>query len=325
MDYGQLRKWLGLPPGPWPPDDRELLGLPPGPLDAAAVELRALEQMDRLRPHQLRHPELITEGMNRLAQAMIALSDIGATPVPAPAPKPRRQPKKKPKNPDALPESLALSDPEVVVVEPAAVEPAGPVILDAELVDGPPQEQPAPVSIDPGEPVPIPEPPPPGTAYVPLDRRLAYKELVALRRLIRTWDRLRPTLAVPGEPFLSPVKVLLLLDAADEFRTSALGPFPEHVGNRVAAILLHPLPMGLVRTLVPSQRLAVAKDWALTAAELRHRYDTIRYGLRRSVPRRGMNRWVRSSRRWLRSNPEWLLFVAVLLLIFLGWARSRSS
>ena len=46
MDAGLLRKWLGLPPGPWPPDDREILGLPAGPADPAAVGLQALAQMD---------------------------------------------------------------------------------------------------------------------------------------------------------------------------------------------------------------------------------------------------------------------------------------
>jgi hypothetical protein len=48
--------------------------------------------MDRLRPHQLLHPELATEGMNRLAQALICLTDpvartaydaeLGLTPQP---------------------------------------------------------------------------------------------------------------------------------------------------------------------------------------------------------------------------------------------------
>jgi hypothetical protein len=75
VDHSLLRSWLGLPPGPWPPDHYTLLGLPPAPCDAAAVEARVLERMDLLRRHQLRHPELVTEGMNRLAQALITLTD----------------------------------------------------------------------------------------------------------------------------------------------------------------------------------------------------------------------------------------------------------
>lgn len=77
-DHVLLRQWLGLQPeGPWPPPAWELLGLPPGHNDSAAVvpyeelEARVLERMERLRPYQLRYPELVTEGMNRLAQALL--------------------------------------------------------------------------------------------------------------------------------------------------------------------------------------------------------------------------------------------------------------
>ena len=75
MDYSQIRSWLGLPPGPWPPDHYTLLGLAPGRSDPAAVEPRVLERMDLLRRRQLLQPELVTEGMNRLAQALIVLTD----------------------------------------------------------------------------------------------------------------------------------------------------------------------------------------------------------------------------------------------------------
>jgi hypothetical protein len=323
MDAGLLRTWLGLPPGPWPPDDREILGLADGPADPATVELRALAQMDRLRPHQLRYPELVTEGMNRLAQAMIALTaggDTGAAP-----PKPRKHVKKKPKPVDVLPDNLALSDSGVVVPVVEATAPA-PVILDAEVVPVPeaaPVPAPA-VPLDPGEPVPVPEPPP-GAAYIPADRRAAYRELADLRRLIRLWDRLRTTLAVPGEPFATPAKVLLLLEVADEIRTRGIQPFPTPAGRDVVTILRHPLPLGLIRSLVPSQRLAVAKDWAQAAAEMRSEYDSIRRGLQRSVPRRWTNRLVRGLGRWLRTNPEWLLVLAALGLLVLGFARSRLS
>jgi hypothetical protein len=319
MDAGLLRSWLGLLPGPWPPDDREILGLADGPADPAAVELRALEQMDRLRPHQLRHPELVTEGMNRLAQAMIALTAGGAAPA---APKPRKPTKRKAKPVEVVPDDLALADSGVVIPAVEVTAPA-PVILDAEVVPVPEVEPAAAVAVDPGEPVPVPEPPPPGTAYVPADRRAAYQELVDLRRLIRTWDRLRTTLAVPGEPFATPAKVLLLLEVADEIQARTDHTFPATSGRDVVSILRHPLPLGLIRSLVPSQRLAVAKDWAQAAAELRYQYETLRHGLRRSVPRRGTNRAIRGFCRWLRANPEWALVLAVLGLLTLGLVRAK--
>jgi hypothetical protein len=75
LDHLLLRSWLALPPGPWPPDHYTLLGLPPGHCDLAALEVLVLARMDWIRPHQLLHPELVTEGMNRLAQALICLTD----------------------------------------------------------------------------------------------------------------------------------------------------------------------------------------------------------------------------------------------------------
>ena len=74
MTTNLLREWLGLPPGPWPPDDATLLGFDPDAVDPTRVEAQALDRMARLRPHQLTQPDLVTEGMNRLAQAMVRLS-----------------------------------------------------------------------------------------------------------------------------------------------------------------------------------------------------------------------------------------------------------
>src|SRR5207253_975654 len=110
---------------------------------------------------------------------------------------------------------------------------------------------------------------------------------------------------------------------ADELRSR--NPFPVSAGGSVLAVLTHPLPMGLMRSLVPSQRLSLATDWATAAAELRHRYDTIRHGLRRSVPRRGINRRLRGTSRWLRANPEWVLVPVVAAFLFLGWLRMRPG
>lgn len=82
MDVALLRSWLDLPVGAaWPPDPHVLLGFPPGPVDPGEAEARALDRMDRLRPYQLLHPELVTEGMTRLAQALITFTE--APPPPA--------------------------------------------------------------------------------------------------------------------------------------------------------------------------------------------------------------------------------------------------
>src|SRR5262245_25493538 len=130
VDFTLLRSWLGLVPGPWPPDHYTLLGLAPGPTNSASIEQVVLARMDSLRPHQLLHPDLVTEGMNRLAQALICLTDSAARAAydaeqafaskPAPAagsteaPKPLVSPE-----PDPAPLPLLFD-------EPAMPEPAPP-------------------------------------------------------------------------------------------------------------------------------------------------------------------------------------------------------
>src|SRR5438067_13786456 len=66
---------LGLPADRWPPDHYELLGLPRGTADAARVEAHVLDRMERLRRLQLTHPDAVTDAMNRLAQALVCLTD----------------------------------------------------------------------------------------------------------------------------------------------------------------------------------------------------------------------------------------------------------
>src|SRR5438477_5469261 len=66
---------LGLPADRWPPDHYELLGLPRGVADAARVEVHVLDRMERLRKLQLTHPDAVTDAMNRLAQALVCLTD----------------------------------------------------------------------------------------------------------------------------------------------------------------------------------------------------------------------------------------------------------
>jgi len=73
MNTKVLCTWLELPN--WPPDHYALLGLKPGESDSARLEQNVHERMTRLRCYQLSHPEEATEGMNRLAQAFICVSE----------------------------------------------------------------------------------------------------------------------------------------------------------------------------------------------------------------------------------------------------------
>jgi hypothetical protein len=81
MNSKIICNWLGITD--WPPDHYAMLGLKPGEKDAASIEQKVHERMARLRCYQLSHPEEATEGMNRLAQAFISLTEALSKPRPA--------------------------------------------------------------------------------------------------------------------------------------------------------------------------------------------------------------------------------------------------
>src|SRR5580704_4876174 len=78
MNRTLIRKWLEIASDSWPPDHNTVLGLEPGEGDLACIEQRVRERMERARCYQLSHPEEATEAMNRLAQALVCLTDPAA-------------------------------------------------------------------------------------------------------------------------------------------------------------------------------------------------------------------------------------------------------
>lgn len=73
MNAQLLCGWLGTPG--WPPDHHILLGVDPGETDGQRIERQCHERMAMLRCFQLSYPEEATEGMNRVAQAFISLTE----------------------------------------------------------------------------------------------------------------------------------------------------------------------------------------------------------------------------------------------------------
>jgi hypothetical protein len=78
MNRTLINTWLGLASDQWPPDHYTLLGLEAGEQNMELVEQRVHERMERVRGYQLSHPEEATEGMNRLAQALVFLTDLAS-------------------------------------------------------------------------------------------------------------------------------------------------------------------------------------------------------------------------------------------------------
>jgi hypothetical protein len=75
MSHALICSWLALPEGEWPPDHFRLLGLTPDEATPERVEQQVHLRLEMVRQYQLLHPELVTEAMNRLAQAYLCLSD----------------------------------------------------------------------------------------------------------------------------------------------------------------------------------------------------------------------------------------------------------
>jgi len=312
MDTTLLRSWLGLPAGPWPPDDATLLGLPPGS-DAALAERRALELMGRLRSHQLVHPELVTEGMNRLAQALIGLSS-GVPSAPAPV-----------QTFDLRP--VESSAPRVFDAEP--------VVYDAEPVEPVPTKPvsaPKPVEVVWSKPaviVPLPEVPPepePPIGSALSERRKAYRELAGLRALAEAWEALKATVAVPSEHLATADRVYLFLEGTIAMRVASAHPgLPAGTLDELAPILSvlvrQPLPLAILRDLRKSQRQHLARDWAVGLAKLHARQTAIRKALDRTARQRRSGALRKTVRRVLIKTPEIVLIAATVILLSIAGAR----
>lgn len=300
MEPGTLvGAWLGLPPGAWPPDHYALLGLAPGVGDPADIEARALDRMERLRAYQLVHPDAATAGMNRLAQALVCLTDPAAR--------------------AAYDRALGVAPLfEVVEEEPLlvaeVVEPAyevvEPAVLPYEVV---PDAEPAPQP-------PLEEPPFAPDEPAPLDRRAVYRRLAALRRALPAWERLRPALGDPAEALATPVAVLLFLRAVADARPALprAGFALRGGGGVVAALVRTPNPLHVVRILLPSQRAAVARDWRRGYDALRAARDQLRAQAR--TARANRRTWA-SLVRALRRTPEWALVALALVAALAALVR----
>ncbi|MBN9521038.1 hypothetical protein J0H58_21385 [bacterium] len=285
MDLALLRSWLDLPENAgWPPAPHTLLGLPPGPADPADAEARALDRMDRLRPHQLVHPELVTEGMTRLAQALIAFTE-------APPPPPTYE-----------------------LVEDAP--PPRPVTPPFEVVELPPGL----VELPPADERPHP-PAEPGRRWV--YRRLAAVRRAgrgwdAVGLILGDPDdpadtpsRVMLLLEAVRElrPLLPPVQGVM---------GGVGGP-----GGVAAAVVRHPLVLDTFRRLLPDQRVALAADWRRGRDALRREYAWLRRVSAQGRAHRAGWRRLRAAWRWALHTPELLLVPLVAILVVRALMRPR--
>lgn len=322
MDTDLLAAWLGLPPGCWPPDDRTLLGFGPEVLDPTMIEARTLSRMDQLRPHQLLHPELVTEGMNRLAQAMIALSNPSQSSIPPPGstelytliweePDPHVAPAPAvpivPSGAPAMGSTIPILDAEVVAEPiPPLVSPPHAVPLRSRTVDSP-------LRLTGLESVAHPH------SGATTNRRTLYRALVELRRIRRAWLGLRESMADLADPVQTPAAVCVFLEQCGRLR--ALAHWWKHeqnpeeaAGQLVWSLACQSTPLAVFRTLLPAQRDRLARDWAEGLAALENQQIRYRHHLESTRPTR--------CHTGQRVRGEWYLIVLSLLVLILAMFRS---
>jgi hypothetical protein len=348
-----LQSWLGLASGPWPPDHYTLLGLPYGSCDPALVEPRVLDRMAKLRPHQLLHPELVTVGMNRLAQALVCLTDPSARtaydaeigipmvqsdavgsnaqatrPVPPPLPTPTFEVV------SAFPlgneDDAAPSDVTQVLEVPftAGLAPPVPIVLPYVVVEPQPPlpafEVVAEPAVEAGIVLPV------VLDWQPASRRELYARLTVLRRVMGGWQKLKPALADPQEQLNRPLSALHFLEAVVELRPLLHSRFPlvgqsGRPGGIVAALLCQPPSLHTFRSLLPDQRRVVAQDWLAGEAELQREHRRLRelsrWGRRRR-PRLRRRNWFTRTLAWAIRTPESLLLVVGLAIMLAAGIRA---
>lgn len=349
--HDRLCSWLGLPAGSWPPDHYLLLGLARGAGDISDIEARVLDRMELLRPHQLLHPELVTEGMNRLAQALVCLTDpvarapydrsLGIVAPPfevvedEPEPpkrshetRPADQPAEVPFEPGLRPPGEPQKPVYEVVWEP---EPAHlpPRIASYDLlpdgsrdevspaleVDQPEKQEAEPLPVEAAEPAPA-----------PINRRAVYRQLAVLRKALRAWEGLRPVFGTPTETLATPIAVLLFLQALNAARDSLPGltqVIRTGPGSIVVALARLPHAIHAVRTLLPSQRSEVALDWQQGYDILRRERKRLRASAFVARPRRRGSTALRLVHA-IRRTPEWILVIVAIVAILLALLRRNS-
>src|SRR5262245_14389639 len=251
---------LGLPADRWPPDHYELLGLPRGTVDAARVEAHVLDRMERLRKLQLTHPDAVTDAMNRLAQALVCLTD----------PTLKRE----------YDATLGIASPAAAVGWVESSRPTDQPRVGLEDSTHPSKTRPTPEESSPF-------------------RRGLYRRRVALRRLRSAWDAIGHCLADADRPFASRAELveliqnlgllgLLTTEDGTPLSTEAGKP-----GSVVLGLTQQPILATRLHDLSPTYRRALAGDWAAAHTRLRAAEQEIQ----RELGQQPLRRWRRQLRR----------------------------
>lgn len=354
MNIELLREWLSLPPGDWPPDHYSLIGLEPGTIpddDPSQIEELALDRMECLRRHQIRHQDEVTEGMNRLALAMACLSDrisrraydisIGLadeTPLDDESTTEAEldEFEDSPESEELIVLELVEDQPPDLTPESAPDSAGEPVLLefsnddespDSSAGTGEQSSEPLVLTLDELELLEV------DPAKLEQERRQQRRELYAglakIRATMRIWEQLRPYLKDHEAPITTRADVQTFTSALaslsrkiDDLGTISGVGEPGQPGYRVVLLCRHHLALQTFRGFLPSQRLALSEDWQNGWLELRRRKRLLREEVRGLIHRGWRRRvggpWVRK----LVDAPEWMLIPASLAALVIALWRS---
>jgi hypothetical protein len=358
MTHDLIRTWLQLPEGSWPPDHYALLGLKPGESDPVQIEQHVYERMEKVRRYQLTHPEAATEAMNRLAQALICLTD----------PKEKRSYDARlfPEQAPAVNGSAALARPPLPPSDPLAWLfgpweggsglPSEPPKLADWTKTPPPTRLPSDTATMPAAAVETPATSVRETNGVPLSpdqaassagspnespsaplwpgrglatKRALYARLVQTRQLLWVWNQTGRYLNDPTRTSMRPAAATAFIRLMQALRDLLRG-FPRLLGEAgqpgylVLALARQQMIVPMLLTLLPSQREALGRDWQAGRNLLTTHLHYLRQELRTLRRRSWLARAYRVVRAALNQRSDLLLLILALAALNLALPELRA-
>jgi len=350
MRHDLICAWLQLPENTWPTDHYSLLGLPQGEVNTARLEDRVHERMGSVRRYQLTHPEEVTEVMNRLAQALLCLSDPYSkanydlqlqsgqklernAPLPAP-PEPGRL---SADNENLRPESQESPTSQNGVESdwlnfpPPRRRPLAPVpalnetpargsangAAGSAITEEPSTEKRSPESAQASAAEAFAAVPLPGGISRFLTKSALYARIAQVRRLCLHWEQAGVYLNDSNRVLRRPAEATELIQHMNAireiaWRTPKLVGQAGQAGYLVLALARQQMVVPTLQTLLPSQREALARDWRAGQERLREE----RHQLKREVHDfRKRSKW----RHGLRLLAASLVRNPGLVLVLLSW------
>ncbi len=349
-----LRNWLNLPSGTWPPNYFTLLDLPTGEANADEIEERVLVRMERLRKYQITNPDAVSEGMNLLAKALDTLSDPAARRTYLSSLGIESQPE--PKLLDSSPDLLPLDDPSPSQAEDDASLILEPIFLDELEEEAEPEddefsrvillpefEPPPPPVTPPVSPAPPPPPKkksPPAAPSLPskseletplepaqktTNGRALYQQRAKVRQCLEAWEDARPFMAEASRSFQKrgdQLRLNEIIEGLKKCLPALYELFPDSQSSLTVALLKRPDALEVIRSLLPTQREALAKSFRSIHYDLSDFAVTLRKKVQKRHVRNGFRRYVLPVVKKLWKYPEIAMIPIALVSLLIAVLRS---